>query len=71
MSTPGKGTIEDVTGVPAGVPANAVVKTLIYLADGKPVAVLVRGDRTVNEIKLAKAVGAKELVMAGDRAVGR
>jgi prolyl-tRNA synthetase len=52
-----------------GVPATALVKTLIYLADGKPVAVLVRGDRVVNEIKLKSALGAREVVMATDRAV--
>ncbi|HEY0712965.1 MAG TPA: proline--tRNA ligase [Polyangia bacterium] len=68
IATPGKRTIEEVTGF-LGVPANTLAKTLIYLADGKPVAVLVRGDRTVNEIKLRAALGAKELVMATDRAV--
>ena len=39
-------------------PRGKLVKTLIYLADGKPVAVLVRGDREVNEIKLKRALGA-------------
>jgi prolyl-tRNA synthetase len=68
VETPGKRTIEEVTGF-LGVPATALAKTLIYLADGKPVAVLVRGDRTVNEIKLRGALGAKEVVMATDRAV--
>ena len=42
----------------SSVPADKLVKTLIYLADGKPVAVLVRGDRDVNEIKLKQALGA-------------
>jgi prolyl-tRNA synthetase len=68
VATPGKRTIEEVTGF-LNVPATALVKTLIYLVDGKPVAVLVRGDRTVNEIKVRVALGAKEVVMAGDRAV--
>jgi prolyl-tRNA synthetase len=68
VETPGKRSIEEVTSF-LKVPATALVKTLIYLADGKPVAVLVRGDRTVNEIKLRVALGAKEVVMAGDRAV--
>jgi prolyl-tRNA synthetase len=68
VETPGKRTIEEVTAF-LGVPATALAKTLIYLADGKPVAVLVRGDRTVNEIKLKAALGAKEVVMATDRAV--
>jgi prolyl-tRNA synthetase len=68
VATPGKKSIEDVTAF-MGVPATAVVKTLIYLGDGKPVAALVRGDRVVNEIKLKAALGAKELVLAGERAV--
>ena len=34
------------------------------MADGKPVAALVRGDRDLNEIKLKNALGAIELVMA-------
>jgi prolyl-tRNA synthetase len=68
IATPGKRTIEEVTAF-LGVPANTLAKTLVYLADGKPVAVLVRGDRTVNEIKLRVALGAKELVMATDRVV--
>jgi prolyl-tRNA synthetase len=68
VATPGKRSIEEVTAF-MGVPAAAVVKTMIYLADGKPVAVLVRGDRVVNEIKLRIALGAKEIVLAGERAV--
>jgi prolyl-tRNA synthetase len=55
VATPGKRTIEEVSGF-LGVAPTALVKTLIYLADGQPVAVLVRGDRTVNEIKLKAAL---------------
>ena len=51
------------------VPPDKLVKTLIYLADGKPVAVLVRGDRDVNEIKLKKALSANQVVLATDAAV--
>jgi prolyl-tRNA synthetase len=40
-------------------------KTLIFKADGKTVAVVVRGDREVNEIKVANAIGgAVEFEMA-------
>ena len=46
-----------------------LVKTFIYLADGKPVAVLVRGDRNLNEIKLKRELKARELVLAGDKVV--
>ncbi|MEW5722426.1 MAG: proline--tRNA ligase [Thermodesulfobacteriota bacterium] len=34
-----------------------LIKTMIYRADGGPVAVLVRGDRAVNEIKLKNLLG--------------
>ena len=57
VATPGKHSIADVSAF-LKVAADKLVKTLIYLADGKPVAVLVRGDRDVNEIKLKKALSA-------------
>ncbi len=68
VATPGKHSIADVSAF-LNVPADKLVKTLIYLADGKPVAVLVRGDRDVNEIKLKKALAADQLVLANDAAV--
>ncbi|HMF44760.1 MAG TPA: YbaK/EbsC family protein, partial [Polyangia bacterium] len=68
VETPGKHSIADVSAF-LKVPADKLVKTLIYLADGQPLAVLVRGDRDVNEIKLKKALGANQLVLATDAAV--
>jgi prolyl-tRNA synthetase len=68
VATPGKHSIEEVSAF-LKVPPRALVKTLVYLADAKPVAVLVRGDRTVNEIKLKKALGAEEVLLASDTAV--
>src|SRR5688572_25059197 len=68
VATPGKHSIADVSAF-LNVPAAKLVKTLIYLADGKPVAALVRGDRDVNEIKLKKALGVDQLVLATDAAV--
>ena len=63
VDTPGAATIEEVTAF-LKVPATRLVKTLLYMADGKPVAALVRGDRDVNEVKLKNAAGANELLMA-------
>jgi len=63
VPTPGKKTVEDVTAF-LNVPASQLVKTLLYLADRKPVAVLIRGDHIVNEIKVKKALGATDLAMA-------
>lgn len=63
VDTPNSATIEEVTAF-LKVPASKLVKTLLYVADGKPVAALVRGDRELNEIKLKNATGAIELEMA-------
>jgi prolyl-tRNA synthetase len=68
VATPGKRTIEEVTAFLGLRPAD-LVKTLIYVADGKPVAVLVRGDRNLNEIKLKRELKARELVLATDKVV--
>jgi prolyl-tRNA synthetase len=68
VATPGKHSIADVSAF-LNVTPDRLVKTLIYLADGKPVAVLVRGDRDVNEIKLKKALNASQVVLATDAAV--
>lgn len=63
VDTPNAGTIEDVTNY-LGVDVKRFVKTLIYVADGKPLAAMVRGDRDVNETKLRKLIGASELELA-------
>ncbi|OLB68666.1 MAG: proline--tRNA ligase, partial [Nitrospirae bacterium 13_2_20CM_2_61_4] len=63
VPTPGQKTVEDVTRF-LNVPASKLIKTLLYLTDGQPVAVLLRGDQTVNEIKLKKIIGAADVTMA-------
>ena len=60
VATPGVGRIAEVAEM-LGVLPRQLVKTLIYVADGKPVAVLLPGDREVNEIKLRKLLDAKVL----------
>ncbi len=56
IDTPGTKTIEEVSGF-LGVEPWRLVKTIVYEADGKPGAVLIRGDREINEAKLALALG--------------
>jgi len=56
--TPGVVTIEALSKVPYSVPANRQIKTLVYIADSKPVLVLIRGDDQLNETKLAARTGA-------------
>jgi prolyl-tRNA synthetase len=66
--TPGVKTIEEVCAFLAVKP-EAVVKTLIYAADGVPVAVLIRGDREVNEAKVRNYFGCDLLELADDRLI--
>ncbi|MBR4171404.1 MAG: proline--tRNA ligase [Kiritimatiellae bacterium] len=46
-----------------------LIKTLIYMVDGKPVALLVPGDRDVNELKVRRLLGAKKVELANDATV--
>ena len=57
FATPGVVTIEALSKAPHNVPANRQIKTLIYIADSKPVLLLIRGDDQLNEAKLAGAIG--------------
>jgi len=63
IDTPGKTTIEQVS-LQLKCKPHGMVKTLIYKADGKPIAALVRGDHELNELKLRRALGAKSVEMA-------
>ena len=63
ISTPEVGSIEAVCKLLKCTPQQ-MVKTLIYLADEQPLAVLVRGDHEVNENKLRRAVGAARIELA-------
>ena len=56
--TPGVVTIEALSKEPYKVPANRQIKTLVFIADSKPVIVLVRGDDQLNETKLMARTGA-------------
>ena len=63
VETPHSRTIEEVTDF-LKKDALSFVKTLIYSVDGKPYAVMVRGDRDVNETKLRKLLNASEVELA-------
>ena len=56
VHTPGVHTIEELENF-FKLSADKFAKTLVYVADGKTVAVVVRGDREVNETKVGNAVG--------------
>lgn len=63
VNTPKVGSIEQVSKLLKCVPQQ-MLKTLIYVADGNPVAVLVRGDHEANEGKVRRALGATKLELA-------
>ena len=58
FATPGVVTIEALSKAPYSVPANRQIKTLVYIADSKPVIILIRGDDQLNETKFAAKTGA-------------
>jgi len=68
VHTPEVRTIEEVGAFLNVAPQN-IVKTLIYLADGRPCAVLIRGDLEINEIKLKNHLNASELELASDEMI--
>lgn len=59
VETINKKTIEEVSKF-LSISAKDIVKTMIYVANGKYVAVLIRGDRFVNEIKLCNVLNVAE-----------
>ena len=61
FATPGVVTINALAAAPHGVPADQQLKTLVYMADDKPVIAIVRGDDDLNEAKLQSASGAQIL----------
>jgi prolyl-tRNA synthetase len=65
VPTPGQRTIDEVSAF-LGVPAAKLAKTLIYRADGRLVAAMVRGDHQLGELKLKQLLGAGELAPASD-----
>jgi prolyl-tRNA synthetase len=59
FATPGVVTIEALAQRPYAVPAGRQLKTLVYVADERPVVAVVRGDQDLNEAKLQTATGAQ------------
>jgi prolyl-tRNA synthetase len=68
INTPNVRTIEEVSAFLEVNPQD-IVKTLIFNADDKQYAVLIRGDHEVNEIKVKNYLGATELELASDEII--
>ncbi len=60
VATPGLKQVDKVAAFLQVQPAD-LVKTMIYLADGEPVAALVRGDREVQSVKLKNLLAADDI----------
>jgi prolyl-tRNA synthetase len=68
LATPGASTIEQVSAFLKCKPQE-LIKTLIYVADGQPIAVLVRGDHDANEGKIRRARKAAKLELASPEVI--
>lgn len=68
VHTPGTTTIEAVSEF-LKVQPNQVIKTLIVRTDGDPVAVLLRGDHELNEVKLKNYLNLADLEFADERLI--
>lgn len=68
VDTPGAHSVEEVTAM-LKLPASKLVKTMLFNVDDESVAVLVRGDREVNEIKLKQFLKAQKVELAPKVAV--
>ncbi len=68
VPTPGARSVEEVAAM-LGVPRERIVKTLLYETERGLVAVAIRGDREVNEVKLLNFLGAERLQLAGEEQV--
>jgi prolyl-tRNA synthetase len=64
VATPNVRTVEEVAAFLGVRPAD-IVKTLIYETEKGPVAVLIRGDHEVNEVKVRNLLGVTDLMLAG------
>jgi prolyl-tRNA synthetase len=60
LHTPGRKTIAEVAEF-TGLPETSQMKSLVMVADGRPVLALVRGDHSLSETKFASAASASDI----------
>jgi prolyl-tRNA synthetase len=65
VATPGQKSIEEVSKF-LGIEPRQLVKTLIYETEKGLIAVLIRGDREINEVKLANHLDVQHLALASE-----
>jgi prolyl-tRNA synthetase len=70
VATPGAHTVEEVCAF-LKVEPTRLIKTILCVADGKPVAALVRGDRELNLPKFGRMLGTGDVALADAATVVR
>jgi prolyl-tRNA synthetase len=68
IETPGKRKVAAVCEF-LGIQPTELVKIVVYIADGNPVGVLLRGDHEVEEVKLKNHLNVADLVIADDKEI--
>lgn len=68
VDTPGMGSMDAVAEF-LKIETSQMIKTLIYLSDGKPIGVLLRGDHEANEGKLRRVLEVETLELADEETV--
>jgi prolyl-tRNA synthetase len=68
VATPEQRTVDDVSAYLGIAPAH-LIKTLIFETDAEIVAVLIRGDLEVNEVKLGNALSCRHLQLASEQKI--
>lgn len=70
VETPQRRTVEEVTAF-LKISSRQLIKTLLYRAGTESVAVLIRGDHEVNEVKLARFLRVTDVTLADPETVQR
>ncbi|HNW91980.1 MAG TPA: proline--tRNA ligase [bacterium] len=70
VHTPGIHAVDEVAAF-LKVRSRDLIKTMVYVGDGTPVVVLIRGDREINEVKLKNFLKVNELALADDATVAK
>ncbi len=68
VETPGKKSVAAVCEF-IGVTPDRLGKIVVYIADDEPVAVMVRGDREVEEVKVKNLLGVADVRLADDKEI--
>jgi len=68
VKTPGRSSVDDVSDY-LKVDPSKIIKTLVYIADGKAIAVLLSGEHEANEAKIKRQLGINVLELADEKRV--